>query len=116
MTETSPGGDAMTASFHRDADIARLKQQKVPRPVAWTMPAADAAECAARGEHCQVRRCRNAIAVVTWRWWRSAEVGRVLLAEHFVCRYHGQEFAERHHIEVEPPPDRPRASSPRRSR
>jgi hypothetical protein len=31
----------------------------------------------------------------------------VLLAEHQVCDEHGEEFATRHHLEIEPPPDRP---------
>jgi hypothetical protein len=104
MAETSPGGDAATVRFPRDTDAGRLKQQKVPRPVAWTMPPADTAECSAKGEHCQARRCRNPVAIVTWRWWRSTEVGRVLVAEHFVCVQHGQEFAGRHHIQVEAAP------------
>jgi hypothetical protein len=106
---TSPGGDAMTVGFQRDTELALLKQQKVPRPIAWTLHPADAAEIADKGEHCQVRRCRNAVAVVTWRWWRSAEVARILLAEHFTCLEHGQQFAQRHHIQIEPPSERPRA-------
>jgi hypothetical protein len=99
----------MTAGYNRDAELALLKRQKVPPPIAWTLHPADAAEIAARGEHCQVRRCRNAVSVVTWRWWRSAEVARILLAEHFVCTEHGQKFAGRHHIQIEPPSERPRA-------
>jgi hypothetical protein len=108
---TSPGGDAMTVSFRREADLARLKRAKVPRPIAWTLHPADVAECAVRGEHCHVRRCSNAAVVVTWRWWRSAEVARILLAEHVVCTEHGQEFAGRHHIQIEPARDRPRVSA-----
>jgi hypothetical protein len=104
---TAPGGDAMTARFHRDAESERLKREDVRRPIAWTIHPADAAECAAKGEHCQARRCRNPVAVVTWRWWRSTEAGRVLLAEHFTCTQHGQQFADRHHIEIEPTPAEP---------
>jgi len=107
---TSPGGDAMRTEFHRDAALEQLKRAEVPRPIAWTVHAADAAELADRGERCQVRRCRNPVTVVTWRWWRSTEVARVLLAEHLVCTDHGQKFAERHHIEVEPPSATPRAN------
>jgi len=113
MMSPSPSGDAMSVSFRRDADLAALKRQKVPRPIAWTLHPADAAEIAATGEHCQVRRCRAAVAVVTWRWWRSADAARILLAEHFVCAEHGQEFARRRHIQIEPPPGRPRARSAR---
>jgi hypothetical protein len=113
---TSPGGDAMTVRYHLDAEAALLKQQKVPRPVAWALHPADAAEIAAKGGHCQVRRCRKPVAIVTWRWWRSTEAARVLLAEHFTCRDHGQRFAERRHIEVAPPADKPRTSGRGESR
>ena len=106
-------GDAMTVSFSREADLAWLKRTKVPRPITWTLHPADAAEFAARGEHCQVRRCYRAVAVATWRWWRSSEVARILLTEHFVCTEHGQEFADRHHIQVEAAAERPRPSAGR---
>jgi hypothetical protein len=101
---TAPGGDAMTVRFHHDAEAAALKRAVVPRPVAWRMRAADVARFAAQGQHCQARRCRSVVVVCTWRWWRSSEVGKVLLAEHFTCDQHGQEFAGRHHIEIEPEP------------
>jgi hypothetical protein len=109
----SPGGDAMSVSFRRDTELALLKQAEVPRPIAWTLHPADAAEIAGKGEHCQVRRCRNAVSVVTWRWWRSTEVARILLAEHFICTEHGQKFADRHYIQVEPPSEQPRARARR---
>jgi hypothetical protein len=45
--------------------------------------------------------------MVTWRYWRSRTVGRVLVAEHLVCVLHGREFADRHGIDLEPePPER----------
>ncbi len=102
-----PGGDAMTLKFHRDADLARLKREKVRRPLAWRLHADDAARFAAERRRCGIRRCRNRISAVTWRWWRSAEAGRALLAEHMVCDQHAREFASRHQIEIEPPPDDP---------
>ena len=105
---TSPGGDAMTVRYHRDAEAAALKRENVRRPIAWRIHPDDVGPGhSGEGKHCETRRCRNPVAVVTWRWWRSAEAGRVLLAEHVVCDQHGQEFAARHHIEIEPPPDRP---------
>ena len=104
---TAPGGDAMTVRHHRDADVAALKREKLRRPIAWRLHADDVARSAAARKSCETRRCRNPVSVVTWRWWRSAEAGRVLLTEHEVCDQHGREFASRHHIEMEPPPDDP---------
>jgi hypothetical protein len=101
----APGGDAMSARFHRDADAARLKQEKVRRPLAWTIHPDDVVRFAAEGHHCETRRCHAPVAIVTWRFWRSTEARRVLLTEHLVCSDHGQEFATRHHIQVGPPPD-----------
>ena len=101
-----PGGDAMTVRFHRDAGAAALKREKIRRPIAWRIHPDDAARDTAAGKHCEARRCRGRVAVVTWRWWRSAEAGRVLLTEHAVCDQHGQEFADRHRIEIEPRPAR----------
>jgi hypothetical protein len=112
MGATTPGGDAMSVSFHRATELALLKQANVRWPIAWTLHPADAAELKARGEHCQARRCRNPVAIVTWRWWRSTEVGQVLLAEHFVCLGHGQQFAQYRHIEIEPAAGTRRASRP----
>jgi hypothetical protein len=109
--DTSPGGDAMEVSFHREAELARLKRAEVPRPVTWRIHGADAARFAAAGRHCETRRCRELIAVVTWRWFRSTRDARVLLAEHEVCVQHGQEFADRHHISIERPPARPSSRS-----
>jgi hypothetical protein len=97
----------MTVRYHRDAEAALLKRENVRRPVAWAIHPADATRFAAGGQHCQTRQCREPIAIVTWRWWRSTEAGRVLVAEHFRCGQHGQEFATRHHITIEPPPDKP---------
>jgi hypothetical protein len=77
------------------------------RPVAWRIHPDDAARFAQSAEHCETRRCREPIAIATWRYWRSAPVGRVLVAEHFVCEEHGREFAARHRIGIESaPPER----------
>ena len=113
---TSPGGDAMTVRYDRDTEIAALKREKAPRPVAWRIHPDDVAWFAAEGEHCETRRCRNPVTVVTWRYYRSAEAGRVLIAERFVCEEHGQEFAARHRIEIGPAPAVPSRSRGERSR
>ena len=107
---TAPGGDAMTVRFDRDTE-ALLRCEQVRRPIAWRIHPADAEWFAAEGQHCQTGRCREPITVVTWRWWRSTEAGRLLVTEHFRCTGHGAEFAARHRIEVEPPPERPSASA-----
>jgi hypothetical protein len=104
---TSPGGDAMTVRFPRGDDAERLRTEQVPWPVCWRIHEADAARFAASGKHCETRRCRKPVAMVTWRWWRSAEAGQVLLSEHLVCAGHGRDFAERHGIDIESAPSRP---------
>ena len=76
----------------------------VPRPIAWRIHPDDAARLAAEGQHCGTRRCHTPAVVVTWHYWRSTEAGRVLVAEHLACDEHGQEFATRHHIQIDPPP------------
>jgi hypothetical protein len=102
---TAPGDDAMTVRYHTQVP----KLEDVRRPLAWLIHPDDVVRFAAEGKHCETRRCRNAVSTVTWRFWRSAEAGRVLL--HIVCEQHGQEFAARHHIHIEPP-----AAAPRRGR
>jgi hypothetical protein len=101
---TAPGGYAMTVRYHTEVP----KREDVRRPLAWRLHPADIARGTGEGQHCETRRCRNPVAVVTWRWWRSTAAGRVLVAEHVVCYEHGQAFASRHHIEIEAPPDDPR--------
>ena len=98
---TAPGGDAMIIRYR--TELPKLKD--VRRPIAWRLHADDAARFAAERKHCETRRCRNPVSAVTWRWWRSAEAGRVLLTEHMVCDQHVREFASRHHLEIEPPPE-----------
>jgi hypothetical protein len=84
-----------------------VPDQKVRRPRAWRIHPVDVAEYTAKGEHCEARRCRKPVAIITWRWWRSTERAQVVFVEHLTCLEHGQQFAERHHIEVEPPPTSP---------
>jgi hypothetical protein len=93
----------MTVRNHRDTETALLKRENVRRPIAWTIHPDDVA---AEGQHCQARRCHNPVTVVTWRYFRSAAAGRVLVAEHFVCDQHGQEFAQRYHVTIEAAPSR----------
>lgn len=97
----------MTIRYRSGAEAARLKLEKVRRPIAWKIHADDSEREASAGQHCQTQRCRKRITVVTWRWWRSTEANRVLLTEHFRCDQHGEEFATRYGITIEAPPDRP---------
>jgi hypothetical protein len=89
--------------LNRDAELAALKREPLPRPHAWRIRQTEVERLAARGDRCETRRCHGVIVAVTRRWWRSTEAARVLLAEHLVCEQHGTEFAERHHIGVDPP-------------
>lgn len=99
---TEPGGDAMTTRYQRDTEAAALKRETVPRPQAWRIRPTEIARLAADGTRCETRKCAERSTIVTRRWWRAADVGRVLLAEHLVCERHGTEFAARHHIGVDP--------------
>src|SRR5690242_2913063 len=102
---SAPSGDAMTVRFHHDAEAAALKRQKVRRPIAWRIHPDDITQFTAERKHCGNRRCHDPVSIVTWRFWRSTEAARVLLAEHLACERHGQEFAARHRIPVGPAPD-----------
>jgi hypothetical protein len=99
---TAPSGDAMTVRF---ADPERLKREPLPEPIAWYLHPADARQFAAAGKHCEIRRCHRPQAVNVWRYWRSTEVGRILLSERQVCLEHGREFASRHGIPIDPIPE-----------
>lgn len=83
-----------------------MTAEPVKRPYAFYLHPAEAARLAAERKHCETRRCRRPITVCTWRWWRSAEAGRVLVSEHLACDEHGTGFAQRHHIEIDPPSER----------
>jgi hypothetical protein len=92
------------SDMQRRSDVVR-------RPLAWRIHPDDAARFAADGKHCEgrrgTRRCRDPITIVTWRWYRSAAAGRVLVVERLVCDEHGGQFAARRRIEIEPhPPER----------
>ena len=92
----------MITRFQRDTEAAALKRPAVARPQAWRIRQTEVARLAADGKHCETRKCREPAAAVTWRWWRSAAAGRLLVSEHLVCERHGAEFAARHHIDVDP--------------
>jgi hypothetical protein len=74
-----------------------------PPPVAHYLFPGDADVFAARGEHCDHIGCREPRSIRTLRWYRWE--GRVRAAEHFYCTGHGQAFARRYRVEVEPAPD-----------
>jgi hypothetical protein len=81
------------------------RPEPLPPPVAWYVHQADTDHFTSQGEHCQARRCRHPIEVVSHRNFSSA--GHVLLAEKFWCRQHGGEFAARWHTKIEAISDRP---------
>ena len=87
----------MTTRLQRDTEAG------APAPRPWARQLHSDELAALGAAHCETRRCRNPVAVTTWRYWRSSELGgQVLLAEHFVCREHGADFAARHSIPVDP--------------
>ena len=73
-------------------------------PIAWRLPPERIAQFAEYGWPCETRRCREPAVIATHRWYQSKSAGRVLLAEHFYCEAHGQAFAQRYHIVVQPAP------------
>lgn len=62
------------------------------------LTAEEAAILTGRGEHCDTRRCRQPVAIVTWTFytWR----GHRRVSERFVCEDHGNHFARRHRLEI----------------
>lgn len=90
----------MSPRMEHDSDVVR-------GPLAWRIRPGEGPAVVGRGSHCEgrrgTRRCKDPVAVVTWRWYRSTEVGRVLVSERFLCDEHAAEFAARHKIEIEPP-------------
>jgi hypothetical protein len=84
----------------------------LPPPLAWHLHPDDVAQFAAEGKYCEHRGCQNPQSINTWRYFWSKSAGRVLLAEHQVCDQHGLEFAARHHLEIQPPPDEPEPGRP----
>jgi hypothetical protein len=62
----------------------------------------EAEQFARAGEHCDTRGCREPIAIFAWYHRRTG--GQVLGYERFLCTAHGEAFAARHHLTVEPAP------------
>jgi hypothetical protein len=92
------------ARIRRGRRDGAMTTEPVPWPVCWRIHQDDAAQFASEKKHCETRKCREPVAMVTWRYWRSSAVGRLLLSEHLVCVQHGREFAGRHGIDLEPAP------------
>jgi hypothetical protein len=67
-----------------------MSADPAPRPWARWLHRDELAALEATVRHCEIRKCGNPVAVITWRWWRSSELGgKVLVTEHFVCSEHG---------------------------
>ena len=60
MTDAAYGDDDQY-----DTEAAPLKRETVPRPQAWRIRQAEIARLAADGAHCETRRCRQRVVVVT---------------------------------------------------
>lgn len=72
----------------------------LPVPMARRMSRAELGDARRYGWHCEARGCRAAAAIRTGRHFRRH--GRVLLADHFFCAAHGEAFATRYGVPVEP--------------
>jgi hypothetical protein len=57
------------------------------------------------GGRCRAGKCRQPVAVVTWRRYRWR--GQVRVVERFVCIEHGGAFARRYSVEIQSAPDAP---------
>lgn len=75
---------------------------RLPEPFARNLHPAEIAELARDGQHCDVRRCREPVTIYGWYHRRTG--GQVLGYERFLCNAHGEDFARRHHLTIEPAP------------
>jgi hypothetical protein len=71
----------------------------------------EAGKFARQGEHCDTRGCREPIAIYAWYYRRTA--GQVLGYERFLCTAHGEAFATRHRLAIEPAPAAEELNLPR---
>lgn len=83
---------------------------------AWRLRPEDKAELDRLGRHCDSPKCR--VSATTWTLRTFTRRGQRISVGHFVCDAHGQDFAERHKIEVSSAPAQPDPghSVPRRPR
>jgi hypothetical protein len=83
--------------------------EPLPRPLARHVPADFAVRWTELGHgHCEAPKCREPIAIETWRRYRWH--GQVRSTEHFFCTGHGEAFALRYGIEIGPWPSGPAGS------
>jgi hypothetical protein len=75
---------------------------RLREPFARRTHPAETAEFTLDGWHCDVRRCREPVSVYAWYYPRRG--GRPTGAERFLCTPHGEAFARRQHLEIEPAP------------
>lgn len=78
-------------------------EDPLPRPTARYLEPRTIAVHVARGWHCEAAKCREPVAIVTWRRYRWH--GKTRVVEHFVCTGQGEEFARRYGIEIGPAPE-----------
>jgi len=65
---------------------------------------AEISELAARGQHCDVRRCREPIATYGWYYRFDRHLATKIGHERVLCLGHGEAFAARHRLVLEPAP------------
>jgi hypothetical protein len=74
--------------------------EPLPRPWARHLSPGWAASWTAHGYHCEAAKCREPVVIVTWRRYRWH--GETRVSERFVCAGHGEGFARRYGIEIQP--------------
>lgn len=65
---------------------------------------AEIADFARRGQHCDVRRCREPVEAYGWYYRFDRHLGKKIGHERFLCPGHGEAFAARHRLVLEPAP------------
>lgn len=73
-------------------------------PFARRLHPLEAAKFARQGRHCAVRGCREPVTVYGWYWRRERGLPRPIAYERELCTNHGEAFAARHHLVLEPAP------------
>jgi hypothetical protein len=73
-------------------------------PFARYLHPLEAAKFARQGRHCDVRRCSEPVVIYGWYYHRDRDLHRLIGHGRELCTSHGEAFAGRHHLVLEPAP------------